>query len=88
MMDTDPTRPDLSLVDTEWMVDALAARTDAFVIAFIPAGNPESDFLDHAGSRAACLGMLEMLKARIMQRYLAENAEADAEDDDLADDDD
>lgn len=66
-MDTDPTRPDLSLVDTDWMIEALKSRCDAMVIARLPKANPENIVIsDRHGGLHACLGMAVTLKRDIL----------------------
>lgn len=68
MSDPDPTKPDLSLVDTEHMIDALQSRCDSLVIGYVPTANPDTraKFRDH-GSIMACLGMAVQLQHDILK---------------------
>lgn len=67
MMDTDPTRPDLSLVDTEHLIDALKERCDAMILARLPKANPAHEVInDKHGSFHTCLGMAVSIQHDIL----------------------
>jgi hypothetical protein len=76
MTDGDPTKPDLSLVSTNWIIEELQRRHDALLIVretAAPSG-PTDTFIHFSGGVSRCLG----LSARATQRLLSTVKQADS----------
>jgi hypothetical protein len=65
----DPTKPDLSLVDTEWMIEEIMNRHHAVLIVREIKPDDESHDLtyDFSGGVSTCIGLAERVKARLLE---------------------
>lgn len=80
MSDTDPTKPDLSLVDTDWLIEELSKRSDAMLLVRerFPNDHEGEVWFDFSGGVSACIGLV--IRAR--RRLLKSVRESDGDDQD------
>jgi hypothetical protein len=58
--ETDPTKPDLTLVDTRWMIEELMRRNDSIVIVseYRTTGQDRKTIFEYGGGLNAALGLV------------------------------